>query len=133
MDTHVKVVAWINIILGGLGVLAGLAFLMFFGGIAAVVGGHAPQDDAAVAVPILGLLGGFLFLLFLVICIPAVIAGWGLLQYREWARILAIILSVLHLLNIPIGTAIGVYSLWVLFNGETQRLFTASQAHGARA
>jgi len=55
--------------------------------------------------------------------IPGVIAGWGLMNFRPWARILVIILSILHLPSIPLGTAIGVYGLWVLFNDDTKRLF----------
>jgi glucose uptake protein GlcU len=47
----------------------------------------------------------------------------GLLERREWARILTIILGVLHLLGFPIGTALGVYTLYVLLNDQTKPLF----------
>ena len=46
-----------------------------------------------------------------------------LLGYKEWARILTIILSCLHILNIPFGTALGVYGLWVLFSPESVAIF----------
>jgi len=42
------------------------------------------------------------------------LAGWGLLQRESWARILSIVLALLALLNIPFGTALGIYTLWVL-------------------
>jgi len=42
------------------------------------------------------------------------IAGWGLLQREPWARMLTIVLAFLALFNIPFGTALGIYSLWVL-------------------
>ena len=35
---------------------------------------------------------------------------------------------ILDLLNIPIGTAIGAYSLWVLLNDETSKLFLVKTA-----
>lgn len=122
MATHVKVLGVIYIVLGGLGILAALAVLLIFGGIAGLAGG-APDPDARIAVPILGGLGGFIFLLVLVLSLPAVIAGVGLLQFRPWGRILGIIMSALSLLNVPIGTAIGIYGLWALLNRETERLF----------
>jgi hypothetical protein len=127
MESHVKAVAWIHIVLGALCLLVGLGFLLFFGGIAGIVGQRAPDEEARVAMPILGALGGFLFVMCALFSIPAILAGWGLLQFREWARILTIILSILDLLNIPIGTAIGIYSLWVLFNQQTLPLFRGPQ------
>ena len=42
------------------------------------------------------------------------IAGWGLLQREEWARIVALVVGFVALLNVPIGTALGIYTLWVL-------------------
>lgn len=42
------------------------------------------------------------------------LAGWGLLQHESWARIVTLVLAFISLFNIPFGTAMGVYSLWVL-------------------
>lgn len=42
------------------------------------------------------------------------VTGWGLLQRLPWARMVTIVLAFLALFNIPFGTALGVYSLWVL-------------------
>lgn len=41
-------------------------------------------------------------------------AGWGLLQHRDWARVLSIVLAIFSLFNLPFGTALGIYTLWVL-------------------
>ena len=41
-------------------------------------------------------------------------AGWGLLQREPWARLVTIVLAFLALFNIPFGTALGIYTLWVL-------------------
>ncbi len=125
MDTHVRVLGVLHIVLGGLGVLVGLGFLLLFGGAASIVGMTAmPQDEKAfLAVPILGVIGGAICVLALVVSLPAIIAGIGLLKFRPWARILTLVLSAINLLNVPIGTAIGVYGLWVLLNNETEPLF----------
>jgi hypothetical protein len=47
-------------------------------------------------------------------------AGWGLMQHDRWARVLALVLAFISLFNIPFGTAIGVYTLWVLLPAESQ-------------
>ena len=127
METHVKVLAVLNIVLGAIGVFIGLGVFLFFGGLASIV--HLDQDpDAAVAIPVLGGIGALVLFVLLVLSVPAIIAGIGLLQFQPWARILTIVLSILHILNIPLGTAIGVYGLWILFSAEGTRLFERSPA-----
>jgi hypothetical protein len=52
------------------------------------------------------------------------LAGWGLLQRDRWARTLALILAFISLFtNIPLGTAIGVYTMWVLLPSESQEQY----------
>lgn len=53
-------------------------------------------------------------LFFLVGAALGFIAGWGLLERQPWARTLAIVLGILALLDFPFGTALGIYTLWVL-------------------
>ena len=52
-----------------------------------------------------------------------IIAGIGLMAYQGWARILAIIVSAINCINVPIGTLVGVYSIWTLVQEETIVLF----------
>ena len=59
----------------------------------------------------------------LILSLPGVVAGIGLLQYRPWARILTIVLSALNLMNIPLGTILGIYGLWVMLSEDGSRLF----------
>ncbi|MCW5981929.1 MAG: hypothetical protein KIT09_27840 [Bryobacteraceae bacterium] len=127
MDGHVKILGALQIALGCLGALIGLGFLMFFGGLAGVVGITAARQDpdAMVAIPILAAIGGFICVVLLVLSLPSIVAGVGLLKFRPWARILTIVLCAIGLLNVPIGTAIGVYGLWVLLSRDTEPLFRA--------
>lgn len=122
METHVKVLAWIYLIFGVVGVLTGLLVWGVLGGIGGIVE-MSGDRDAQVAAPILSWIGGFVFAFFAVVSLPSIAAGWGLLERAEWARILTIILSVLNLLAVPIGTIMGVYGLWVLLNKEATPLF----------
>src|ERR1035441_7744641 len=50
-----------------------------------------------------------------------VIAGWGLLDRQPWARLLAVVLAVFTLFHLVLGTALGIYTLWVLLPGESER------------
>lgn len=123
METHVKTLAVLHIVFGSLGVLVALGLLLLFGGIAGLVGATDTSGDAHIAIPVLGSIGAFLFFLLLVLSLPGIIAGVGLLQFQPWARILTIVLSVLDLIHVPFGTALGVYGLWVLLSQGTERLF----------
>jgi hypothetical protein len=128
MQTHVKVLAVIYLAVGGL-MLVGALFLGLGSGLAAgIVGASANPDDAAIAIPILGIAGTALAMFLGLFALPSLVTGYGLLYYKPWARIVGIILSAISLINIPIGTIIGVYGLWVLLNKETERLFSTPVA-----
>jgi hypothetical protein len=53
------------------------------------------------------------------------LAGWGLIQRESWGRVIALVLAFISLFNIPFGTAIGVYTLWVLLPGQSQGEYDA--------
>ena len=125
MQTHVKVLAVLFIALSAMGVLAALALIAIFGVSAGILGASG-DPDAAIALPIIGLTGTALVIFILIASLPGLIAGWGLLKFRSWARILAIVLCAIHLINIPFGTIMGIYGLWVLLNNETERMFGPS-------
>lgn len=48
--------------------------------------------------------------------IAGIFAGVGLLQRQPWARVLTIVLGVIGLFSMPFGTALGIYTLWVLLS-----------------
>lgn len=123
MAQHVKILGILHIVFGALCVLAGVIVLVVMGGIAGLVGASDQSPDSAVAIPILGGIGSLVFVICLIVGLPGLIGGIGLIQFKGWARILVIILSALDLLNIPIGTALGIYGFWVLLNKETEQLF----------
>ena len=124
MKQHVSILGILYIAFGALGLLAAVAILVLLGGAAGVVGMMADQEpDAAAAAPILGVLAVVLFGLISLLSIPGLAVGIGLMKFKEWARILGLILCALNLLNFPFGTALGGYGLWVLLNKETEALF----------
>jgi hypothetical protein len=123
MATHVKTLGILHIVFGCLGILIGLGALVFFGGLAALVGIKDGSHDALIGMGVLGILGMAGFLLLLVLSLPGLIAGFGLMAFKPWARILTIVLSAIELLNVPLGTALGLYGFWVLLHPETEVLF----------
>lgn len=124
MQTHVKVLGVLMLVLSALGLLTALGVGAMFG-IGAMATVASGDGDAALAAPIIGITGTVVTAFLVIISLPGLIAGWGLLSYKNWARIVAIVLCVLHLFNFPFGTAMGIYGLWVLLNKETERLFSA--------
>jgi hypothetical protein len=65
----------------------------------------------------------------LILSLPGIIGGIFLLKMQNWARILVLILGFLNLFNFPLGTALGIYTLWVLFKDETIALFHQAELH----
>ena len=60
-------------------------------------------------------------MLFLASAAIGIAAGWGLLERQPWARMLAIVVAFVNLLDMPFGTALGVYTLWVLLPAESEK------------
>jgi uncharacterized membrane protein (DUF2068 family) len=82
----------------------------------------APDAPAAFLRPLLSVFA----ILLLAKAALGLLAGWGLLRREKWARILALVLAFVSLFtNIPFGTALGVYTLWVLLPSESEREYAA--------
>ena len=123
MADHVKILGILHVVYGILGTLAGILVMVIFGGLAGLVSIAAHSGDALIAVPILGGIGAFIFVLLLALSLPGIVAGFGLIEFRPWARMLTIVLSALELMSVPIGTALGIYGLWVLLSPGAEQLF----------
>lgn len=65
------------------------------------------------------------FVIF-VFSLPTLITGIGLLTRQSWAVILSLIIGCLKLFSFPIGTAIGIYAIWIY--SEDQKLARAPQS-----
>jgi dolichol kinase len=128
METHVKVLAILYIVFSALMAVIGLFILLAIGGASAIVGTTASPEDAQIAVPLMGIAGTLAAFFCFALALPGFLAGFGLLKYQAWARILTIVLSAVQLLNFPLGTILGIYGLWVLLNKDTERLFAPRPA-----
>lgn len=92
------------------------AFVLFTVGTAAGVAGRGAGMEMPWRVPwVIGPLVAYTIAAFLLlVAFLCFIVAWGLLKVRPWARVLALVLGFISLLHPPFGTALGIYTLWVL-------------------
>ncbi|MBZ5615944.1 MAG: hypothetical protein LAO23_18215 [Acidobacteriia bacterium] len=115
---HVRLVGILWIAYSALHAVGGVAVIMVahlvFGHVIHIPNGPPPEITAWLR-PILSFVGWLL----LVKAAVGFIAGWGLLQRQEWARTVALVVGFVALLNVPIGTVLGIYTLWVLLPAQS--------------
>jgi hypothetical protein len=116
MEKHINVVAVLQIGLSIFGVVIAVALYTILHAV-----GNFTDDQQANF--ILKIIANAIATFFIILSIPGIIGGIGLLKRKEWARILVLILSVLHLFRFPVGTAIGIYSIWALVQPEVIAAF----------
>ncbi len=121
MRQHVELLGVLYFVWGALFALLGVALLALAFGTAAIATTIDPDRRFAAGVTATTFAG-----------LAALGLIWGLLHiwnavavrhYRELARAIGLVLAVLNLILLPIGTALGVYALWVLTHDETRPLF----------
>jgi len=117
MQTHVSIVGWLHIAGSALMLVFACFVLALLAGI-----GFASGDPEAVTV--LTIVGSVTGVLLTVLGIPGIVAGYGVLRRRNWGRLLALVVSFLNLFNFPLGTAMGVYSGWVLLQDSSSEVFS---------
>jgi hypothetical protein len=121
MKKHVTVVGAIHIGFGILGLIAAIAVFV------ALRFARGFVENEEVPTMVLGFLSVSLPLLIGFMSTLGLVGGLGLLSFQPWARYLVIVVAALGCLNIPIGTLKGVYSLWVLLQDETVKLFEVNK------
>lgn len=71
--------------------------------------------------------GGLLTFVLIILAAVYAAVGWGLWNYKPWARIATIVLSVLSLFDFPLGTLIGAVGIWLFgFEESVKALFGAA-------
>ncbi|HUL75193.1 MAG TPA: hypothetical protein VLT86_18920 [Vicinamibacterales bacterium] len=120
MRVHIDVLAWLHGLWGVFGVLSGLSlWILAFGTNLALLdlGSLGGTEHAAIWLFVSS--GGLLAALGLMM----MLAGWGLGRRRPAGRVAALALAVPNLVIIPFGTALGIYTFWVLLNDDARREF----------
>ena len=108
LERHLHTLGILWMVVGGLFLIPAAGLMVFGQGIRLVV--H-DQDAWPGFFPVLVYIFGSSLL---ILAAGGVCVGLGLMQRAPWARMAAIVLGVLALLHPPFGTALGIYTLWVL-------------------
>lgn len=108
---HTLSILWIAV---GILFLLGSFPLLFVGSVSHfVIDGNTVGE--ALGPVLMSALGGSLLLL----AVGGILVGWGLRNHEPWARTVAVVLAILSLFHPPFGTALGIYTLWVLLAGDS--------------
>jgi len=108
--THQKIIGAIFVAYGALNFTGGIALLASIN----VVNIFVHEIEVVQFVTLFSrFIGGIL----LVTSIPAIIAGIGFIQEKDWSKILGLIVGIIYLLFFPIGTLIGIYAIFL--NAQT--------------
>ena len=117
MAIHLRALAIALIAMGIGGGLFSLIWMIANGGPSGLV--NAFDDLSSVLGPIVV---GIVFLnIFL--AVPMAMTGMGLLRAQGWARSMGMVVCALAIINIPLGSMLGGYGLWVLTSLEVEPLF----------
>ena len=122
MKTHIQIVAALHIAMGALSLLGAIAVFAFLGMAGGIVVSQGEHEAAGIIGIVAVVLGGFLA----VLALPGIIGGWALFAGRSWGRPFVMVLGVIHLINIPFGTALGIYTLWALLREPPPQTPSAS-------
>lgn len=120
VQEHVRLVGILWLALSAFNALIGLVLLIVGTELIPHIqqwGQAGPEFPANFLTTLLGVVG----VAVLIKAAAGFAAGYGLLQRERWARVLTLVLSFLALFHIPFGTALAIYSLWVLLPAESER------------
>jgi len=121
MDTHKKIAGVLFIVTGTLQIIGYIFISAFFSMLFPLVMEEARGEEGIWVLEWISHFGqiiGAIIVFFF--AIPSIIAGIGLLNKQRWALILAMVLGCFKLFSFPIGTAIGVYVIWIYIQDQKE-------------
>src|SRR5438128_2314222 len=125
MLVHVEFAGTLFVVWGLLTALVGVSTLALGIGAVALIASASRGGGGQVAAGITAAAFTTLAIIAILWGTAHVIVGIPLRQRRAWARLVALMLASVDLLLLPYGTALGIYTLWVLLNERGKTLFVA--------
>lgn len=120
IDSHKKVLGILYVVSGTLTIFGMLMLNAFLSIIFSFAFSEADPNDRKVMELVMSIVQYVPIFVIIIFAIPTLIAGIGLLIHKPWATLVALIIGCLKLFSFPIGTAIGIYAIWVY--SEDQKL-----------
>ena len=116
LQQHATLLGWLLIVEHAILLLVGVFVFVLLTSV-----GLVSRDSEAMT--ILGIVGTSVGMFLAALSVPGIAAGIGLLKRKSWGRFLAMVVGVLGMLNVPLGTLIGIYTLWVLMQDAAAEYF----------
>lgn len=116
METHNKLLSILHICYGSFLMVIFLIMSLFMNSFMPFILENVEvnsNNDAEVVSFVFSAIQSLVTILILVVAIPALVGGFGFLNHRKWGLNIMMISGCLSLLSVPIGTALGVYTIWV--------------------
>jgi hypothetical protein len=120
LDDHKKILGILYVITSLLTIMTMMLLHLIFTTIYAFAFSEADPDEQAVFQLVMAIAGYVQVFVIVIVGLPTLIAGAGLLMKQSWAMILSLIVACFKLFAFPVGTAIGVYAIWIY--SEEQKL-----------
>ncbi len=125
---HNKIIGILHLVEGGLQIFGAIILAIFLLGFGFYLKTGNSFQDAEWWGNLLFIIAIALALLSFLLAFVNLIAGWKMLKEKSGARTWGIVASIICLLNIPLGTIIGAYSLWFLFGVEGKEMYSGKKA-----
>lgn len=113
METHKRVLGILYIVTGILQLIGMLLLSILIASFIPFLSDQAGEDARWVFDWLVPFINTIATVIIILISIPSVIGGAALLYEKSWALTLLLIIGCFKLFSFPIGTAIGIYTIWV--------------------
>jgi hypothetical protein len=122
MDRHVRTLSFLFIAGGIAGAPLGIILLFKLGPVTNFLLAFVSRK-LAMSVPFAVMYVTAVSWMLLLLAVPAIVSGFGLRKYNEWARVIALVVALACVIIFPLGTILGAYGVWVLLSPESEYLF----------
>jgi hypothetical protein len=130
MRAHLHFTAFLFVLIGAVFALAAVLAPSLFSATAQAMA-ESGEEGADVGAALIAWTGRTVAVGGAVLSLPSLVCGWGLLRRRAWSRWLGIFLAALAVVQIPVGTIMGGYILWVLLSARFEAWFEPAERDGA--
>lgn len=122
-QSQVDLVGVLYLVWGGLTILIGASTLALGMAAASLITAAAQAGRGQLAASLTAATFSLFAVLAIVWGAAHLVVGTHVRRRRHWARLGAILLGSVDLLLLPYGTALGVYTLWVLLHVDAKKQF----------